>query len=61
MTRQFEGKLCLFLSMVALFYSVVWSVMFCDMEMALWAIVALMAVVTSIFYLITLNEVGKNG
>lgn len=58
MSKQFEGKLCLFLSMVALYYSIVWSVMFCDMEMALWAIVALGAVVVSIFYLITLKERG---
>lgn len=58
MSKQFEGKLCLFLSMVALYFSAVWSILFCDVEMAMWAIVALGAVVASMIYL---DEVNKNG
>ena len=58
MSKLFEAKLAVFLSMVALYYSVVWSVLFSDAEMALWAIVALMFVVGSMIYL---DEVGKNG
>lgn len=58
MNKVYEGKLALFLSMVALYFSVVWSVLFSDLEMALWAIVALGTVIASMVYL---NEVGKNG
>lgn len=58
MSKQFEGKLALFFAMVALYFSVVWSVLFSDVEMAMWAIVALGAVIASLVYL---NEVSKNG
>lgn len=58
MNKVYEGKLALFLSMVALYFSVVWSVLFSDLEMTLWAIVALGMVIASMVYL---NEVGNNG
>lgn len=58
MSKQFEAKLAVFLSMVALYYCVVWSVIFSDEEMALWAIVALGMVIATI---INLKEGGKNG
>lgn len=58
MSKLFEAKLAVFLSMVALYFSVVWSVILSDAEMALWAIVALIFVVGSMIYL---DEVGRNG
>lgn len=58
MNRVYEAKLAVFLSMVALYFSVIWSVLFSDVEMALWAIVALGLVIWSMVYL---NEVSRNG
>ena len=51
MNKVLEAKIAVFLSMVALYYSVVWSVLFSDAEMAMWAIVALGMVIGAMFYL----------
>lgn len=58
MSKLFEAKLAVFLSLVALYFSVVCSVIFNNSEMAMGAIVSAISVVVSMIHL---GEVSKNG